>query len=44
MYAAMEELHHHNQTLEDNVVHLQLHQHEGNSIEDMEILDPSFPL
>lgn len=41
MCAAMDELRHQNQTLEENVINIRQHHQETNPLEEMEILDPS---
>lgn len=40
MWAANDDLHRQNQTLKDNVIHIQQRQHEINPPEDVEISDP----
>lgn len=40
MHTAMDELRHHNQTLEDDVHNIGQHQKDSNPQEDMELFDP----
>lgn len=36
----MDDLHIHNQTLEDNILHIQHRQHDTNMMGELEVLDP----
>lgn len=38
--AAMDDLRHHNQTLEDNIPHIHKHQKQTNTMDELEVLDP----
>lgn len=40
MRSTMDELHHHNQKLEDNIHNNIQHQYDSNPLEEMELLDP----